>query len=61
MSNFGKGESTWKPEFKGFTTQSLYLTMHDRVKLAVDVLLPKDLSSDEDSCVAFADTVLAGK
>jgi putative CocE/NonD family hydrolase len=46
MSNFGKAEATWKPKYRGFTTKSVYLTMHDGVKLAVDIQLPKGLASD---------------
>jgi len=40
---FGKNEGLRKPLYKGFTTQSLYLTMRDGVKIAVDVALPEKL------------------
>ncbi len=46
MSSFGKNEISWSPRYKGFIAQSLYLTMRDGVKLAVDLLLPKGLPSD---------------
>ncbi len=46
MSNFGKAEAEWRPKYSGFTTKSVYLTMRDGVKLAVDILLPKGLASD---------------
>ena len=34
------------PQYKGLTTQSVYVTMRDGVKLAVEVILPKNLPSD---------------
>jgi len=34
------------PRYKGLTTQSVYVTMRDGVKLAVEVILPKNLPSD---------------
>ena len=40
---FGKSEGLSEPLYKGFTTHSLYLTMRDGVKIAVQVVLPKNL------------------
>lgn len=40
---FGEYGDRREPEYKGFLTQSLYLTMRDGVKIAIDVVLPKNL------------------
>ncbi|MBI4832319.1 MAG: CocE/NonD family hydrolase [Candidatus Lindowbacteria bacterium] len=42
-TDFGVYEGHETPQYKGITTQSLYVTMCDGVKIAVDVLLPKNL------------------
>jgi predicted acyl esterase len=42
-AQFGTREDHPAPQYKGATTQSLYVTMRDGVKIAVDVNLPKDL------------------
>jgi putative CocE/NonD family hydrolase len=34
-----------RPQYEGLTTQSLFLTMRDGVRLAVELVLPKDLPS----------------
>ena len=34
------------PQYKEVTSQSLYVTMRDGVKIAIDVVLPKDLPPD---------------
>src|SRR5678815_212113 len=36
-----------EPQFKAVTQRSLYLTMRDGVKIAVTVVLPKDLPADK--------------
>ena len=36
-----------EPQFKAVTQRSLYLTMRDGVKIAVTVVLPKDLPTDQ--------------
>ena len=36
-----------EPKYKEFEQRSLYLTMRDGVKIAIDVVLPKDLSATE--------------
>src|SRR4051794_41923410 len=36
-----------EPQFKAFTQRSLYLTMRDGVKIAVTLVLPKDLPADK--------------
>ncbi len=36
-----------EPKFKEWERQSLYLTMRDGVKIAIDVVLPKPLAADE--------------
>src|SRR6185503_4690770 len=36
-----------EPQFKAVTQRSLYLTMRDGVKIAVTVVLPKDLPADQ--------------
>jgi hypothetical protein len=43
IAGFGKSEGLRKPLYKGFTAQSLYLTMRDGTKIAVEVALPKNL------------------
>jgi len=42
-SDFGKYEGCGEPAYEGLTTKSLYLTMRDGVKIAVDVVLHKNL------------------
>jgi len=44
---FGEFEGITQPPYKGFTTHSLYLTMRDGVKIAIQVVLPKNLSPTE--------------
>lgn len=44
-TGFGKSEGLPAPRYRGFTTQSLYLTMRDGVKVAIEVVLPKNLRS----------------
>jgi putative CocE/NonD family hydrolase len=44
---FGEFEGFRQPPYKGFTTHSLYLTMRDGVKIAIQVVLPKNLSPTE--------------
>ena len=36
-----------EPQFKAFTQRSFYLTMRDGVKIAVQLVLPKDLPADQ--------------
>src|SRR5258708_2892476 len=36
-----------EPKYKEFEQRSLYLTMRDGVKIAVDIVLPKPLAADE--------------
>ena len=36
-----------EPQFKAVTQRSLYLTMRDGVKIAITVVLPKDLPTDQ--------------
>jgi len=43
---FGEYEGHREPEYKDFVTQSLYVTMRDGVKIAIDVVLPKNLPSN---------------
>ncbi len=43
VSTFGKYEGLREPEYKKVTTQSLYVTMRDGVKIAIDVVLPRGL------------------
>ncbi|GAB4337903.1 MAG: CocE/NonD family hydrolase [Candidatus Abyssubacteria bacterium] len=44
-SSFGTYEGA-APKYSGMSTQSLYVTMRDGVKIAVDVVLPKNLPED---------------
>jgi putative CocE/NonD family hydrolase len=46
VSDFGRYEGYSKPQYEGLNIKSLYITMRDGVKIAVDVVLPKNLSSD---------------
>jgi len=46
-SEFRRYKNYSGPVYDGFTTQSLYITMRDGVKLALDLLLPKDLPAEE--------------
>jgi hypothetical protein len=46
-AQFGTREDHPAPQYKGATTQSLYVTMRDGVKIAVDVNLPKDLPAGD--------------
>jgi len=46
VQNFGKYESYREPEYEGLTTQSFYVTMRDGVKIAIDVVLPRNLPPD---------------
>lgn len=46
VSEFGRHKGYMEPKYKGSFTQSLYVTMRDGVKIAVDVVLPKNLPSD---------------
>lgn len=45
--DFGKYGLEKEPKYKGLTTQSLYVTVRDRVKIAIDVMLPKDSQSGD--------------
>jgi len=46
VSDFGRYEGYSKPQYEGMNTKSLYITMRDGIKIAVDVVLPKNLPSD---------------
>ncbi len=39
--------SQLKPQYKGYTKNSLYITMRDGVKIAIDIVLPKNLPARE--------------
>lgn len=43
QAQFGRQESHRTPQYEGVTTQSLYVTMRDGVKVAIDVNLPQGL------------------
>ena len=43
---FGAIEERRTPQYKGVATQSLYVTMRDGVRIAIDIILPKDLPAD---------------
>jgi putative CocE/NonD family hydrolase len=43
---FGTHKTSQIPQYKGVTTQSVYVPMRDGVKIAVDVNLPQDLPPD---------------
>ncbi len=44
---FGAGAPDRQPPYKKVSTQSIYLTMRDGVKLAIDISLPKELPAGE--------------
>jgi hypothetical protein len=46
VSDFGRYTGYSKPQYKGLNMKSLYITMRDGVKIAVDVALPKNLPSE---------------
>lgn len=46
VPEFGKCEGYREPEYKGLITRSLYVTMRDDVKIAIDVALPKNIPSN---------------
>ena len=46
VSDFGRYEGYSKPEYEGLNVKSLHITMRDGIKIAVDVVLPKNLPSD---------------
>ena len=46
VSDFGRYEGYSKPQYEGLNIKSLYITMRDGMKIAVDVVLPKNLPSD---------------
>jgi putative CocE/NonD family hydrolase len=48
VSTLGKYEGLREPEYKKVTTQSLYVTMRDGVKIAIDVVLPKGLPPEAE-------------
>lgn len=43
MAEFKKRETYREPEYRGLITRSFYVTMRDGVKIAIDVVLPKNL------------------
>lgn len=43
---FSKIKSPSEPEYDGFVTQSLYVTMRDGVKIAIDVVLPRNMPTN---------------
>lgn len=43
---FGKYEGYSGPQYEGLTTQALYIPMRDGVKIAIDLMLPANLSPD---------------
>jgi len=45
-AEFGTYPGSAGPQYEGVTTQSLYVTMRDGVRIAVDVMLPKNLPAD---------------
>jgi putative CocE/NonD family hydrolase len=45
QTRFGTYEGE-APQYKGMTTQSVYIPMRDGVRIAADVVLPKDLPAD---------------
>jgi putative CocE/NonD family hydrolase len=45
QADFGAYESE-APQYEGMTTRSVYITMRDGVKIAADVVLPKNLPAD---------------
>ena len=46
VSDFGRYEGYSNPQYEGLNIKSLYITMRDGIKIAVDVVLPKNLPSD---------------
>jgi putative CocE/NonD family hydrolase len=46
VSDFGRYEGYSEPQYKDLKIKSLYITMRDGVKIAVDVVLPKNLPPD---------------
>jgi uncharacterized protein len=44
---FGQKDSPRQPKFNGYTTQSIYIAVRDRTKLAADIYLPKDMPAGE--------------
>ena len=44
---FGTYEGYGGPKYKGMTTQAVYITMRDGVRIAADALLPKGLPPGE--------------
>jgi putative CocE/NonD family hydrolase len=47
QAEFGTSEIHRTPQYKGVTTQSLYIPMRDGVEIAIDVNLPKGLPAGE--------------
>lgn len=43
VPDFGKYDDRKEPEYDGLITRSFYVTMRDGVKIAIDVVLPKNL------------------
>lgn len=46
VSDFGKYEGYTEPQYEGLSIKSLYIAMRDGVKIAVDLVLPKNLPPD---------------
>ncbi len=46
MTQFGQPTHLPAPKYKGVTARSIYIPMRDGVQIAIDVILPKDLSAD---------------
>ena len=42
---FGRYEGCKEPQYRGFAIQSLYLTMRDGVRIAIDLVMPKNVPS----------------
>ncbi|CAG0954139.1 partial Putative serine esterase, partial [Anaerolineae bacterium] len=46
MTQFGQPTHLPAPKYTGVTARSIYIPMRDGVQIAIDVILPKDLSAD---------------
>ena len=53
VSDVGQYNGYCVPEYKGFNYSSLYITMRDSVKLAVDVFLPKRLKAEKVPTIIY--------
>lgn len=47
QSQFGKSDQERTPQYKGVSTQSRYIEMRDSIKIAIDLMLPKNLKAAE--------------